>query len=701
MPIEVDLPDGSIAEFPDGTAPDVMKAALAKRFPAPRAEVSDPLYALELAKAKAGFKEVRVPPPPGIGAPATPEQAAAEGVAHQRGQEAEQAAFETTRTPGKRALGTAAFAASLPVRMATRGEYGAGDVAGLVAPGAGDAFRRAEGDFANANQAGLEAAAAAGDVMAGIPLLNTMGTVPGQVLRTGAAATRQLPGQARRLLNETEGSGPIPGAPPPAAAPTPSPVPPQAARLPNREEVFAASGRLGDDLGTKVDIPEMVAGAERKQKIAGALKSIPFAGDPIQAAYTKGLGQLETATKTAGEALGSPVGREAAGESLKQGALGWIGKNSKDHLETLYEPVYAKIDPAATRQLSSTGKLASDFLKEMKESTGTAEMGALGMIKEGVKRPEGLTVKGIARLRTEVGDKLDESIINKSPDQRALKRTYGALTHDLRAAIHTHGGDQALRAWDIANREARIVSSKSKRLAKMVGVNEDKLSAEQVFGKALAMGQEKGGNARGVALLKEVVGEKEWGNFGAQIIDHMGIDPKTALYSADRYLSEYNKLSQSAKTQYFGPAKTHLDDISTIAKKFASLGTHFNRSNTGVVNAMMKILSNPAGIVANVGTAAVNPLAALTIGGQGAFLAGGRSVAWSLARPAAAQKSANLMRAYYGAVSVSGKGAAMVVAKEEALARSIRAFSLEAARQTGSNAAEIEAEITKTLKGGG
>jgi hypothetical protein len=35
MPIEIDAPDGSIAEFPDGTPPDVMKAALAKRYPKP------------------------------------------------------------------------------------------------------------------------------------------------------------------------------------------------------------------------------------------------------------------------------------------------------------------------------------------------------------------------------------------------------------------------------------------------------------------------------------------------------------------------------------------------------------------------------------------------------------------------------------------------------------------------------------------
>jgi len=34
MTIEVDLPDGSVAEFPDGTPPDVMKGALQKRFAA-------------------------------------------------------------------------------------------------------------------------------------------------------------------------------------------------------------------------------------------------------------------------------------------------------------------------------------------------------------------------------------------------------------------------------------------------------------------------------------------------------------------------------------------------------------------------------------------------------------------------------------------------------------------------------------------
>ncbi len=198
--------------------------------------------------------------------------------------------------------------------------------------------------------------------------------------------------------------------------------------------------------------------------------------------------------------------------------------------------------------------------------------------------------------------------------------------------------------------------------------------------------------------MKEVVGEKEWGDFASQIIDHMGKNPATELFSADRYLTSYNKLSQAAKQQYFGAAKPHLDDIATISKKFGELSSKFNRSNTGIVNAVLKILNNPAAIGAHVATAAVNPMAAVTIGTQLGGLAAGRRVAWTLARPSSAQKAANVMRAYYGVARAAGQGVESVAKREQALASSIRAFSQEAARETGAKAKDIEANLTNEIK---
>lgn len=60
MPIEVELPDGNIAEFPDGTAPDIMRAALQKRF------APDP-KALAEAEVKSGENRPDYRPEPMLG----------------------------------------------------------------------------------------------------------------------------------------------------------------------------------------------------------------------------------------------------------------------------------------------------------------------------------------------------------------------------------------------------------------------------------------------------------------------------------------------------------------------------------------------------------------------------------------------------------------------------------------------------------
>lgn len=121
----------------------------------------------------------------------TPEEEAVKEVQQLRGTQAEQKAFDTSRTTGARIADTATFIASAPVRALTRGEYGAGDVAGLVSKGAGEAVAQSEQDFARANQAWLEPVAQVGQAAIGVPMLQSMGAVPGQVLRQAAHAVNR------------------------------------------------------------------------------------------------------------------------------------------------------------------------------------------------------------------------------------------------------------------------------------------------------------------------------------------------------------------------------------------------------------------------------------------------------------------------------------------------------------------------------
>ncbi len=55
--IEVELPDGSVAEFPDGTSQDVMKSALQKRFSAPRPAPEDAAALQQMSQMTQGTGE--------------------------------------------------------------------------------------------------------------------------------------------------------------------------------------------------------------------------------------------------------------------------------------------------------------------------------------------------------------------------------------------------------------------------------------------------------------------------------------------------------------------------------------------------------------------------------------------------------------------------------------------------------------------
>lgn len=602
----------------------------------------------------------------------------------------EQAAFDATRTPLKRAADTATFVASMPVRTLTKGEAGIGDAVGLVAPGAGDALKQSEADFARANQSGLEAAKAVGDVMTGIPMLSTMGAVPGQVLNTGVAAARQLPAEVRAVMRDTTGAAKIPGGPslPSGAVP---PVAPAATPVASAVDDLATVGQRRG-----VDVPRMISGSETQKDVAAALAGMPIVGAPVKMAYDKGLKQLAGARDAAVDTLGA-AGGEAAGTGAKQGVLTWMRKTSDDAMEELYKPVYKGLDANVTRPLNNTASVVKQLRDEMAQSTSQASAPAIALLDEALKRPGGLNAAGLAELRTDIGRRIKASKTVPDASEAAYKRVYPALTKDLQETVKTAGGEKSLTAWNRANREANVIAAKRRRLSQIIGSKDDTVSEEKVLERLYALGNAKGGNMRNMRLAKEVIGEKDWGNVGAELVSRLGTNPKTGAYSAERFLTGYGKMSEQGKAELFGPAKAALDDIALLSQKFHDLDSRFNKSNTGKVTTMLKILSNPTGAAVNLATAAVNPLAAATVIGQGAWIAGGRRMAWHLASPATAKKASNMVRAFYNAESAVTKTGKVVARNEQELAASVRAYSAELARQQGGNAAEIEAGIMDQL----
>lgn len=80
----------------------------------------------------------------------------------------EQAALTANRGIGERIKDTGAFVASLPPRMLTQGQYGAGDVVSALGLPGGENIAQGEADFAQANKGPLGAFKAAGDASMGV-----------------------------------------------------------------------------------------------------------------------------------------------------------------------------------------------------------------------------------------------------------------------------------------------------------------------------------------------------------------------------------------------------------------------------------------------------------------------------------------------------------------------------------------------------
>jgi hypothetical protein len=266
------------------------------------------LYRQELAKAQATFDQPRIPPPPEVGAPASPEQAAREGVLRQRTQEGQKAEFDASRTPARRVMDTATFAASAPIRALTGGQYGLGDVAGALSSdkAAVEGAKQSEADFAEANKGWLEPVAQAGEVGLGIPALQALGAAPGGML----AASRLS--MANRLMRGT------PRNPAPLATPAQAAGP--AARIADRA-AFVEEG-----------IPEFAPafGSKGVARTARTIEEAPLVGGTVKVPKTAVEQAMAERQKQLARQAGPELAQEDVGDVVQHGLGRFRGSNLQD-----------------------------------------------------------------------------------------------------------------------------------------------------------------------------------------------------------------------------------------------------------------------------------------------------------------------------------------------------------------------------------
>jgi hypothetical protein len=629
------------------------------------------------------------------------------------------------------------------------------------APGAGNPIAEGEQRFVQANPGLMEGAKAVGDIAMGIPGVGELGAVPGQMTRSIAASARAPVSAIKQgvkdvagayaeplgqLMRDEGGMARLPGGPlpppsesppviyatqadvdsgalqragiqdinqppgqPPAQTPparrfvnrripsgtdtpqvpavTPPPPPPV-----GRDQIIAAGQRLD------VPIMEAVAGGPMKQKLAGALAGLPYAGDPVARGFQRGVGKLGEAFERGVSNLGTP-GSEAAGAGASHGILDWIENGSTKILDDAYAPVTKLINPEVTAPLTRSAGVVQRLLDEMKASSGTAGLPVVKMLEEAVTRPQGLTYSGLKNLRTEIGGAIDAAALTKDPASGALKMAYRGLTQDLRGAVRKAGGRQALKAFDEANAKAAEIAGLRQELMAVIGKRGD-VAPGAVISRIQAMASDRGTNARRLALVLDKMGPEARGNIAAEILDRMGKKDAGSEFSHDRFATAYGKMSEQGKQMLFGPVLGHLDDINALSKKFGELSKRFNHSNTGAVNFIMKLATSPQTLFTGAVTAGMTGGASLipsAIGGGAAL--GLRRVSHALARPAVAGRAVSVGRAFYNleADTLYGRGTRAIAKREAELDAAVKAYSRTMGRELDYDPAKLEANIRRDI----
>lgn len=426
---------------------------------------------------------------------------------------------------------------------------------------------------------------------------------------------------------------------PAARAPAPA--------VPPGQELTAAGQRIGVDIPRAVATDSMV-----EQRVAGAVRNIPIAGDPLIEATGRTIQQLgDKAGETAAAYGGGTVA--GSGDAAKGAINRYVTGTTKERASKLYDAVDDLVDNSVLSPLTNTQQTVAKLLARRGEAA-LPPGGAIDQLNEALSR-QGMTYQGIKTLRTNVGEDVSRSILPQGMSQGDLKQIYSALSDDLKNAVNAAGGQKASAAFARANRYYDLVSDRREALAKIVGTDGN-APAERVFDRLLAMAS---GSSRadiaGLMQARKAIGADDWNEFVSGVVAQMGRSPalkgapeslQGADFSPERFLTAYNKLSDAGRGALFksggkGELASSLRDIATVSSRFRELQKFSNPSGTA---------QNTIG--AATGASAVTPLfmgdvlTPLAVVGS---VVGGRALATILAKPAAAASIADWSKKYEAA----------------------------------------------------
>ena len=346
-------------------------------------------------------------------------------------------------------------------------------------------------------------------------------------------------------------------------------------------EIVNAAERQG------ISIPRAAVTDNREiQTAAGYLKEIPFVGTPLVKASEKALSEIEDVAGRTVSALGSG-NKLRAGDIASDAIEGWITGKSKTIATELYDAVDPLVNPEFTRPLFETKKVANEIAAKRANAKISGDSPAIREIEDALASP-GMNYDGVKDLRTYIREMTPQEMVAKNINKNEAKIIYDALTTDLRATILDAGGPDALKKFDKANDVYNIIADRRASIAKVIGVSAD-AAPEKVIDRITAMAGNAGSaDYQTLQKVRKSIGPKSWDEVSSAILAKMGRANPEAAFSADQFVTAWNKLSPSSKQLLFNSTNrpgiiNDLNDIVTLSGAQKNLSKYANPSGSGKI----------------------------------------------------------------------------------------------------------------------
>lgn len=417
------------------------------------------------------------------------------------------------------------------------------------------------------------------------------------------------------------------------------------------------------------------------QRTGMHLRNASVLGNPIMQGMDRATDDLGMAAARTAQRMGGE-GMEGGGEVARSGIASWITGRSRDVTRQAYDAVDSHVDNAVRTRLENTRRIATDIIGERQAAAlRNTEGRAVSEVFDAITRRDGLSYEGIKKLRTSIGEMMDNGVLPADISRAELNRVYGALSDDLRMSVSQAGGPRAVSLFERANRLNTMVQGRRERLATVVGAGAD-ASPAQVFQRLVAAAQSKGrADTRLLYEARRAMGPEEWREFGGSYVGLMGRDGNGA-FSPQRFMTEWGKLSDRGKQIMFDVAgnrdtRQALDDIATISQRFVDMQQRYGNPS-GTAQSLSTLLVG--------GAMMADPLTTLGAG------IGTNLMSRALAQPATARAMARWSRSYESAfLRGQTPAAGAMQAETRALASTIgQAFGINPAQLAESLASQMQ-----------